>query len=169
MTAFFVCCLIAFIVWCVCKSESEPQVKQEFPDELYADKLEQATQKWAECRVELYRAQSEAQTYKQHFEHSQQKYDKLLGQKKSSEVKTGQIVEQLVGFLDEFPYPDDEIKAMYQPVDLIVFRPDEIVFVEVKSGDSALSEKQRKIRDLINEKKVRFETHRVNEKGYKVK
>jgi predicted Holliday junction resolvase-like endonuclease len=96
-------------------------------------------------------------------------FEKLQHQKKSSEVKTGAIVEQLVGFLDEFPYPDDEIKALYQPIDLIVFRPDEIVFVEVKSGDSQLSEKQRKIRDMIEEKKVRFEVHRINGKGYKVK
>lgn len=99
----------------------------------------------------------------------QEKLTKVTGQKKSSEVKTGQIVEQLVGFLDDFPYPEAEIKALYQPVDLIVFKEDEVVFVEVKSGESNLSEKQRKIRDLIEAKKVRFEVHRVNEKGYKIK
>jgi predicted Holliday junction resolvase-like endonuclease len=96
-------------------------------------------------------------------------YAKLQTQKKSSEVKTGQTVEQLAGFLDDFPYPDDEIKALYQPIDLIVFREEEIVFIEIKSGESQLSEKQRKIRDLIEEKKVRFEIHRINGKGYSVK
>lgn len=99
----------------------------------------------------------------------QQAYDKVLSQKKSSEVKVGQTVEQLVGFLDSFPYPDDEIKALYQPVDLIVFRDSEIVFVEIKSGDSQLSPKQKKIKQLVQDKKVRFETHRVNGKGYEIK
>lgn len=96
-------------------------------------------------------------------------YEKLQYQKKSSEVKLGQTAEVLAGFLEDFPYPDEEIKAMYQPVDLIVFKEDEIVFIEIKSGESQLSEKQRKIRDLIEEKKVRFEVHRINGKGYKVK
>lgn len=96
-------------------------------------------------------------------------YEKVVHQKKSSEVRVGQTVEQLVGFLEDFPYPDAEIKAMYQPVDLIVFKEDEIVFIEIKSGESQLSDKQRKIRDLIEEKKVRFEVHRINGKGYKVK
>lgn len=96
-------------------------------------------------------------------------YAKLLGQKKSSEVKTGQTVEQLIGFLDQFPYPNDEIKSLFQPIDLIVFREDEIVFIEVKSGEAQLSDKQRKIRKLIDEKKVRFEVHRVNGKGYVIK
>lgn len=96
-------------------------------------------------------------------------YSKLQFQAKSSQVKTGQIVEQLVGFLDDFPYPDDEIKALYQPLDLIVFREDEIVFVEIKSGEAQLSEKQRKLRDLIEAKKVRFEVHRINGNGYKIK
>lgn len=93
----------------------------------------------------------------------------LLHQKKSSEVKTGAIVEQLASFLEDFPYPEDEIKGLFQPVDLIVFRENEVVFVEVKSGDSQLSDKQRKIRDMIEAGKVRFEVHRVNGKGYKIK
>lgn len=96
-------------------------------------------------------------------------YEKLNHQKKSSEVRLGQTAEVLAGFLEDFPYPDEEIKAMYQPIDLIVFKEDEIVFIEIKSGESQLSEKQRKIRDLIEEKKVRFEVHRINGKGYKVK
>jgi len=122
-----------------------------------------------QLRFQLSQSQNLSQSLSSQLSAQEQAYDKLLGQKKSSEVRTGQVVEQIVGFLDEFPYPEDEIKAMYQPLDLIVFRPDEIVFVEVKSGEAQLSEKQRKIRDLIEEKKVRFEVHRINGKGYKVK
>jgi predicted Holliday junction resolvase-like endonuclease len=103
------------------------------------------------------------------IEQQEERYNKLLSQKKSSEVKVGQTVEQLVGFLDSFPYPNEEIKALYQPVDLIVFKEDEIVFIEVKSGDSQLSPKQRKIKELVQSGKVRFEVHRINGKGYEIK
>ena len=99
----------------------------------------------------------------------QEKFDKLQFQKVSADVKLGQKAENILPFLDSFPYKDDEIKGLFQPVDLIVFRQDEIVFVEVKTGSAGLSEKERRIRDLIKDGKVRFEVHRMNEKGVTVK
>jgi predicted Holliday junction resolvase-like endonuclease len=98
-----------------------------------------------------------------------ERFEKLQNQKISADVKMGQKAENLLPFLESFPYKDDEIKGMFQPIDLIVFRPDEIVFVEIKSGQSQLSDKQKLIKKLIDEKKVRFEVHRMNEKGVTVK
>ena len=43
------------------------------------------------------------------------------------------------------------------------------VFLEIKIGTSQLSEKQRKIRSLIELGKVRFEEHRITEDGYSIK
>jgi predicted Holliday junction resolvase-like endonuclease len=98
-----------------------------------------------------------------------ERFEKLQNQKISADVKLGAKAENLLPFLETFPYKDDEIKGMFQPIDLIVFRPDEIVFVEIKSGQSQLSDKQKLIKKLIDEKKVRFEVHRMNEKGVTVK
>lgn len=87
---------------------------------------------------------------------------KLLSQKKSSEVRLGQISEQLVPFLDKFKYDPKNAHFIGMPIDYIVFNNDEIVFVEVKSGGSTLSKKQSEIKKLINGCKVRFETIRIN-------
>lgn len=102
---------------------------------------------------------------------NKQAYDKLLGQKKSSEVRTGHISEQLVGLLPEFPVPIHTLKFFGQPLDYISIDLDSewISFIEVKSGGSVLSDKQRKIRKMIEDKKVRFFEVRIDDKGVKVK
>ena len=89
-------------------------------------------------------------------------YTKLLSQKKSSEVRLGQISEQLVSFLDKFKYDPKNAHFIGMPIDYIVFNNDEIVFVEVKSGGSVLSKKQSEIKKLIAGGRVRFETIRIN-------
>lgn len=96
-------------------------------------------------------------------------FDTLRHQKISADVKMGQKSENLLPFLSTFPYADDEIRGLFNPIDLIVFRDDEVVFVEVKSGQSQLSEKQRQIRDNIKAGRVRFEVHRMDEKGVRIK
>ena len=97
----------------------------------------------------------------------QELYDKeqsrktTLSQKKSSEVRLGNIAEKLAPFLEDFPYnPEDAIFAG-QPIDYIVFDDAAVVFVEIKSGKSQLSTKQRKIRDLIKSKCVEWKEIRI--------
>ena len=94
---------------------------------------------------------------------------KERGSKKSEQVRLGLVSENFAPFLDRFPYDRSKVKALFQPIDLIYFGEDEIVFIDVKSGNSQLSTKQRRLRDLVREKKVRFEIHQVNEKGYVIK
>ena len=89
-------------------------------------------------------------------------YTKLLSQKKSSEVRLGQISEQLVPFLDKFKHDPKKAHFIGMPIDYVVFNNDEIVFIEVKSGGSTLSKKQSEIKKLIASGKVRFETIRIN-------
>ena len=89
-------------------------------------------------------------------------YTKLLSQKKSSEVRLGQISEQLVPLLDKFKYDPRNAHFIGMPIDYIVFNNDEVIFVEVKSGASTLSKKQSEIKKLITDGKVRFETIRIN-------
>ena len=55
---------------------------------------------------------------------TQADYVKLLSQKKSSEVRTGQIVEQLAPFLDNFKYDPKKLHFMGMPIDYIYFGDD---------------------------------------------
>lgn len=79
----------------------------------------------------------------------QDNYSKLLSQKKSSEVRLGQISENLAPFLKDFKYNPKKTHFLGNPIDYIIFEEDKIVFLEIKSGKSTLSKDQRNIRDLI--------------------
>ncbi|MBN2422893.1 hypothetical protein JXB41_06715 [Candidatus Woesearchaeota archaeon] len=87
--------------------------------------------------------------------------------KKSRAVLTGKFSEQLAPYLPDFSYSPTEVRFIGKPIDFIVFKgmdekePEEIVFVEVKSRDSKLSTPERKLRDVIKQKKVRWEEYRV--------
>jgi len=90
------------------------------------------------------------------------KYNKLLSQKKSSETILGQISETIAPFLDDFPGKNSkDINFLGMPIDYIYFGKKEIKFIEVKSGKSKLSSKQRRIRNLIRDGKVSFEIYRI--------
>ncbi|MBD3260759.1 MAG: hypothetical protein GF334_03645 [Candidatus Altiarchaeales archaeon] len=94
------------------------------------------------------------------FQESQ--YSKLAGQKKSSEVRTGRIAEQVAPFLKDYPKDPNSARFIGEPIDFIHFDDDLITFVEVKSGKSQLSKRQRRFRDLIKEGKVDFILYRID-------
>lgn len=87
--------------------------------------------------------------------------DKVVNQKKSSEVRTGQIAEQLAPFISGFPYDPKKCHFLANPLDYVVFDDTGIHFVEVKSGESKLTEIQRRIKKDIEEKRVSFEIFRI--------
>jgi predicted Holliday junction resolvase-like endonuclease len=93
----------------------------------------------------------------------EQEYRKLLSQKKSSEVVLGQISEKLAPFLSIFPYDPQKATFLGNPIDYVVFDEDAVIFIEIKSGNSQLTQKQRKIKKLIKEQKVRWEEIRINQ------
>ena len=86
--------------------------------------------------------------------------------KRSRATLRGQFVEQLAPFFPEFKYDPTEARFLGSPIDIICFpglstgTPEEVVFIEVKSGDSDLTKVERKIRDLINSGSVRWELMR---------
>lgn len=103
------------------------------------------------------------------LQEEQEKYSTLLSQKKSSEVRLGQIGEHLAPFLDSWPWDSKRFKFLGEPIDGIQFDDDEITFVEIKTGKSQLNKRQRTLRDLIKEKKVSFAVFRIGEKECQVK
>lgn len=99
--------------------------------------------------------------YSFNLKESEAKFSKLLSQKKSSEVLTGHIAEKFVPFLKEFKHNPQQSNFLGQPIDYLVFGDDEITFVEIKSGNSRLSAKQRKIKQQILDNKVGWEEIRI--------
>lgn len=93
----------------------------------------------------------------------------LKSQQQSKSVRLGLISENVLPFHADFKYNVKDLVPMFRPIDYVVFAPDEVIFLEIKVGTSQLSEKQKHIRSLIQQGKVRFEEHRINELGYSVK
>ena len=86
---------------------------------------------------------------------------------RSRAVLSGQFSEQLAPYLPDFPYKPTEVRFLGKPIDFVVFKGmdekniSEVVFVEVKSGDSQLSTHERTLKKAIEKGKVRWEEYRV--------
>ena len=76
-------------------------------------------------------------------------------------IVLGQVTEQLVPFLEQFKHDPKKATFLGQPIDYVIFEEDEIVFVEVKSGNSRLTSKQRHIKKLVKNGKVRWEEIKI--------
>jgi predicted Holliday junction resolvase-like endonuclease len=95
--------------------------------------------------------------------------DKTLSQKKSSEVRLGKIGENMAPFFSDWPYDPNTFRFIGNPVDGIQFNEDGIIFVEIKTGKSRLSNGQKHIKKLIKEGNIYFATFRVGEGGCTLK
>jgi predicted Holliday junction resolvase-like endonuclease len=80
----------------------------------------------------------------------------------SRAVTRGQIYEQLVPYLPEFQFNPKDAQFLGRPVDFVVFDGLDdgdlrrIVFVEVKTGASKLTTRERLVRDAVRDGRVEW-------------
>jgi len=85
----------------------------------------------------------------------------------SRAVTRGQVFEQFAAYFPDFEFSPKDAQFIGKPVDFVVFDGlDEgelrrIVFVEIKTGDAALSVRERKIRDAIRRGDVEWRELRL--------
>ena len=85
----------------------------------------------------------------------------------SRAVTRGQIYEQLVPYLPDFQFNPKDAQFLGRPVDFVVFdgldqgEVRRIVFVEVKTGVSTLTTRERRVRDAIRAGRVEWQELRV--------
>lgn len=76
---------------------------------------------------------------------------------------SGQVHEQLLPYLPDFPFDPKDVRFLGSPVDLLVFdglnagKLERIVFVEVKTGSSQLTPRERQVRDMVQGRGVSWE------------
>lgn len=99
----------------------------------------------------------------------QEKLDKTIHQKKSSEVRLGKITEHIVPFTAQWEWSSNNFRFLGSPIDGISFENDEILFIEIKTGKSRLSKNQTRCKELVKQGKVRFVEFRVGEEGVTIK
>jgi len=87
--------------------------------------------------------------------------------KRSRSVLTGQIGEQLAPYFPGFPCDAADARFLGKPVDFVAFpgagagKPYEVLFIEVKSGDSRLSAPEKAIKEAVLAGRVRWVEYRL--------
>lgn len=83
--------------------------------------------------------------------------------KRSKAVIGGQTVEQLAPYLPDFPCSPIDAHFIGKPIDFIAFpgltetnKVNEVLFIEVKTGNSKLSDREKEIKNAINNDRVRY-------------
>lgn len=85
----------------------------------------------------------------------------LTQEKQSAAVKHGKAFEQFIPFIQSYPYNKERFRFIGSPIDGIQFEDDKIIFVEFKTGEAKLTEEQKKIKELVEKKKVEFLEFRI--------
>jgi predicted Holliday junction resolvase-like endonuclease len=78
----------------------------------------------------------------------------------------GLILERLAPSLSTFRHECSDCRSLFDPIDYIIFEGlcqkgivSRIIFADIKTGNGSLSRRQREVRDLVNRKKVEFDTY----------
>jgi predicted Holliday junction resolvase-like endonuclease len=87
--------------------------------------------------------------------------------RRSRAVLAGLAAEQLAPYLPGFPFDPTELRFIGKPVDFLAFvgaskgKIEEVAFVEVKSGNAALSPVERSLREAVKSGRVRWVEYRA--------
>ncbi len=87
--------------------------------------------------------------------------------KRSRAVLNGQLSEQLAPWFPGFPADPSEIRFVGKPVDYIAFSGcsggtiEEILFIEVKTGASALSPVEKEVKRAVQDGRIRYVEYRI--------
>ncbi len=66
----------------------------------------------------------------------------------------GKITEQFAPFMESYPFNWKKFRFIGSPIDGVQFADDAIYFIEFKSAGGRLSEEQKRIKKMVEEKKV---------------
>jgi len=81
--------------------------------------------------------------------------------KNSLSSRYGKMTEQFMPFLKNYPYDPQNFRFLGTPIDGIQFEDNKIILIEFKTAGSQLTERQRQIAELIWQKRIEFEEHRI--------
>ena len=105
------------------------------------------------------------QTIRLHSGNSKIRRDAI---KRSRSVIGGQLAEQVAPFLPGFPCNPGDARFIGKPVDFIAFpgmaeddEVHEVLLIEVKTGKSNLSGREKEVRRAVAEGRVRYVEYRV--------
>jgi predicted Holliday junction resolvase-like endonuclease len=125
-------------------------------------------QSWRDKECEAIRSQQkdiahrEAVTLLQQWKYESETTIRSDAIQRSQAVIIGKVTEHLLPYMPNFAFNPKDVRFIGSPIDLIIFdgmdneEVREVVFVEVKTGVSALTKRERQIRDVISAGKVKW-------------
>lgn len=137
-------------------------------------RVQEQYQSWRDKECEAIRvqqkeiAQREAVTLLQQWKYESETVIRNDAIQRSQSVIIGKVTEHLIPYMPNFAFNPKDVRFVGSPIDLIIFdgmdneEVREVVFVEVKTGMSALTKRERQIRDIILAGKVRWLEMRLN-------
>jgi predicted Holliday junction resolvase-like endonuclease len=95
--------------------------------------------------------------------------------KRSQDVTRGKVTEHIVPYLPGFDFDPKDLRFLGTPIDLIAFKGlnssteevEEIVFIEIKTGRSALSSRERAVKRAVEEKRVAWRIFNPDEEVHR--
>lgn len=153
-------CIVVLYKYLSLKATLETRAREQYEawrgQELAAVRrhYEELTRQQAAVQLQQWRQESEEQIRKDAVE-------------KSRAVIVGKVTEHLVPFFPDFRHNPKDARFLGTPVDFVVFdgldagEVRKITFVEVKTGGSSLSARERQIRNVIKRQLVEWEELRI--------
>ncbi len=124
---------------------------------------------WVKRELRLMRREFESG-----FEEWRRRHERAIRKdavQRSQAVTRGMVTEHLTPYLPDFDYNPKDARFIGSPVDFLVFDGlndeslDRILFVEVKTGSSTLSTRERRVRDAVRARRVEWIELRSGGKG----
>ncbi len=89
-------------------------------------------------------------------------YLRLRRLRRGDAVRRGFTTEQWLPLTESYPWDPRNFRFLGAPIDGVQFEDDRVVLVEFKSGRSRLSDRQLRIRELVQNGRVEFREIRVD-------
>ena len=111
-------------------------------------------------------AESRAEARFANWKHAHERRIRKDAVTRSQAVTLGKVTEHLVPFRQDFDFNPKDVRFLGSPIDLVIFdglsegTVREVVFLEIKTGSSTLSTRERTVRDAVKLGRVRWEEFR---------
>jgi len=167
----FLCVIICFIIYNNKNNKKLKKQTEKFDKELLSlsSQIEELHDITESQKNVILSQRNELATLNVGIVRLKEKTATVESQKKSSEVRLGQMAENFMPFIRDYPYNHKNFRFLANPVDGLQVESDSVIFIEFKSGGAKLSKSQKHIKDMVAQGKVRFETFRVDENGTHLK
>ncbi|HRR06962.1 MAG TPA: Holliday junction resolvase-like protein [Victivallales bacterium] len=93
---------------------------------------------------------------------------KIKSAKAAESINIGFISERLAPILKDFKFNHNDCRAMGEPIDYIIFEGlskngtiSKLFFVDIKTGNARLNKHQKNIKEIVEKKKIEFDTYKV--------